>query len=197
MLQEFLAKLSRNNKIIIVLSIGSIFLVLFTLSKGDKQQYYQDKIEKLQQLNQNNQFKKDILGRYQQFLDETQEEEKWVLDLPLEKINENLSKVIQNSKIKVLAEQDNSEEYEDFSLGQRQIQIRASYKNLNRFIENLKKENVWISSIKINNAAIYSQNPQLVATGKSTINAITKKSETKKAPSCLKISPDGIFGKAV
>ncbi len=161
MLQEFLAKLSRNNKIIIVLSIGSIFLVLFTLSKGDKQQYYQDKIEKLQQLNQNNQFKKDILGRYQQFLDETQEEEKWVLDLPLEKINENLSKVIQNSKIKVLAEQDNSEEYEDFSLGQRQIQIRASYKNLNRFIENLKKENVWISSIKINNAAIYSQNPQL------------------------------------
>ena len=103
MLQEFLAKLSRNNKIIIVLSIGSIFLVLFTLSKGDKQQYYQDKIEKLQQLNQNNQFKKDILGRYQQFLDETQEEEKWVLDLPLEKINENLSKVIQNSKIKVLA----------------------------------------------------------------------------------------------
>ena len=81
--------------------------------------------------------------------------------MPLEKINENLSKVIQNSKIKVLAEQDNSEEYEDFSLGQRQIQIRASYKNLNRFIENLKKENVWISSIKINNAAIYSQNPQL------------------------------------
>ena len=75
------------------------------------------------------------------------DEEKWVLDLPLEKINENLSKVIQNSKIKVLAEQDNSEN-RGFFIGQRQIQIRASYKNLNRFIENLKKENVWISSIK-------------------------------------------------
>ena len=139
MFQEFLIKLSKKNKIIIVLFIGSIFLIFFTLSKKDKKQYYQNKIEKLQQLNQNNQFKKDILDRYQQFLDETQEEEKWVLDLPMEKINENLSKVIQNSKIKVLAEQDNSEEYEDFSLGQKQLQIQASYKNLNQFIVDLKK----------------------------------------------------------
>ena len=161
MFQEFLIKLSKKNKIIIVLFIGSIFLIFFTLSKKDKKQYYQNKIEKLQQLNQNNQFKKDILGRYQQFLDETQEEEKWVLDLPLEKINENLSKVIQNSKIKVLAEQDNSEEYEDFSLGQKQLQIQASYKNLNQFIVDLKKINIWISAIKINNTAIYSKNPQL------------------------------------
>ena len=87
MFQEFLIKLSKKNKIIIVLFIGSIFLIFFTLSKKDKKQYYQNKIEKLQQLNQNNQFKKDILDRYQQFLDETQEEEKWVLDLPMEKIN--------------------------------------------------------------------------------------------------------------
>ena len=130
MFQEFLIKLSKKNKIIIVLFIGSIFLIFFTLSKKDKKQYYQNKIEKLQQLNQNNQFKKDILDRYQQFLDETQEEEKWVLDLPMEKINENLSKVIQNSKIKVLAEQDNSEEYEDFSLGQKQLQIQASPEKL-------------------------------------------------------------------
>ena len=156
MFQEFLIKLSKKNKIIIVLFIGSIFLIFFTLSKKDKKQYYQNKIEKLQQLNQNNQFKKDILDRYQQFLDETQEEEKWVLDLPMEKINENLSKVIQNSKIKVLAEQDNSEEYEDFSLGQKQLQIQASYKNLNQFIVDLKKINIWISAIKINNTAIYS-----------------------------------------
>ena len=161
MFQEFLIKLSKKNKIIIVLFIGSIFLIFFTLSKKDKKQYYQNKIEKLQQLNQNNQFKKDILDRYQQFLDETQEEEKWVLDLPMEKINENLSKVIQNSKIKVLAEQDNSEEYEDFSLGQKQLQIQASYKNLNQFIVDLKKINIWISAIKINNTAIYSKNPQL------------------------------------
>ena len=153
MFQEFLIKLSKKNKIIIVLFIGSIFLIFFTLSKKDKKQYYQNKIEKLQQLNQNNQFKKDILDRYQQFLDETQEEEKWVLDLPMEKINENLSKVIQNSKIKVLAEQDNSEEYEDFSLGQKQLQIQASYKNLNQFIVDLKKINIWISAIKINNTA--------------------------------------------
>ena len=161
MFQEFLIKLSKKNKIIIVLFIGSIFLIFFTLSKKNKKQYYQNKIEKLQQLNQNNQFKKDILDRYQQFLDETQEEEKWVLDLPMEKINENLSKVIQNSKIKVLAEQDNSEEYEDFSLGQKQLQIQASYKNLNQFIVDLKKINIWISAIKINNTAIYSKNPQL------------------------------------
>ena len=76
----------------------------------------------------------------------------------MEKINENLSKVIQNSKIKVLAEQDNSEEYEDFSLGQKQLQIQASYKNLNQFIVDLKKINIWISAIKINNTAIYSKN---------------------------------------
>ena len=37
----------------------------------------------------------------------------------------------------------------------------------------------------------------MVAMGKNTINAITKKSEIKKALNCLKISPAGIFGKAV
>ena len=53
MFQEFLIKLSKKNKIIIVLFIGSIFLIFFTLSKKNKKQYYQNKIEKLQQLNQN------------------------------------------------------------------------------------------------------------------------------------------------
>ena len=146
MFQEFLIKLSKKNKIIIVLFIGSIFLIFFTLSKKDKKQYYQNKIEKLQQLNQNNQFKKDILDRY--------------LGSGFANV-ENLSKVIQNSKIKVLAEQDNSEEYEDFSLGQIQLQIQASYKNLNQFIVDLKKINIWISAIKINNTAIYLKIPQI------------------------------------
>ena len=70
MFQEFLIKLSKKNKIIIVLFIGSIFLIFFTLSKKNKKQYYQNKIEKLQQLNQNNQFKKEVLDRYQKILNE-------------------------------------------------------------------------------------------------------------------------------
>ena len=37
MFQEFLIKLSKKNKIIIVLFIGSIFLIFFTLSKKSKQ----------------------------------------------------------------------------------------------------------------------------------------------------------------
>ena len=128
MFQEFLIKLSKKNKIIIVLFIGSIFLIFFTLSKKDKKQYYQNKIEKLQQLNQNNQFKKDILDRYQQFLDETQEEEKWVLDLPMEKINENLSKVIQNSKIKVLAEQEIQKNMKIFHWGKNNCKYKLLIK---------------------------------------------------------------------
>ena len=77
MFQEFLIKLSKKNKIIIVLFIGSIFLIFFTLSKKNKKQYYQNKIEKLQQLNQNNQFKKEVLDRYQKILNE-KEANKWV-----------------------------------------------------------------------------------------------------------------------
>ena len=100
MFQEFLIKLSKKNKIIIVLFIGSIFLIFFTLSKKNKKQYYQNKIEKLQQLNQNNQFKKEVLDRYQKILNE--KEANWVLDLPQKStINKNLSEIIQNSKIKV------------------------------------------------------------------------------------------------
>ena len=99
MVQEFLAKLSKKDKIIVFLFVGSIFLVFFTLSQGNKKQYYQKKIEKLQQLNQGHQFKKGVLDRYQKFLNEIEKEEKkWRLDLPLEKINENLLKIIQNSK---------------------------------------------------------------------------------------------------
>ena len=45
MFQEFLIKLSKKNKIIIVLFIGSIFLIFFTLSKKNKKQYYQNKIQ--------------------------------------------------------------------------------------------------------------------------------------------------------
>ena len=68
---------------------------------------------------------------------------------------------IQNSKIKVLAVKDVFEDYEDFSLGQKQIQILATYKNLNQFLTELKKTNVWISAIKINNSSIYAKNPKL------------------------------------
>ena len=160
MFQEFLIKLSKKNKIIIVLFIGSIFLIFFTLSKKNKKQYYQNKIEKLQQLNQNNQFKKEVLDRYQKILNE-KEANKWVLDLPQKTINKNLSEIIQNSKIKVVNTKDIFEEYEDFSLGQKQLQTQTSYKNLRQFIVDLKKTNVWISAIKINNTDIYSKNPQL------------------------------------
>ena len=86
MFQEFLIKLSKKNKIIIVLFIGSIFLIFFTLSKKNKKQYYQNK--KLQQLNQNNQFKKEVLDRYQKILNE-KEANKWVLNLPQKTINKN------------------------------------------------------------------------------------------------------------
>ena len=162
MVQEFLAKLSKKDKIIVFLFVGSIFLVFFTLSQGNKKQYYQKKIEKLQQLNQGHQLKKGVLDRYQKFLNEIEKEEKkWRLDLPLEKINENLLKIIQNSKIKVIDEKDLFEEYEDFLLGQKQIKFLASYKNLNQFLTDLKKENVWISAIKINNSFIYAKNPNL------------------------------------
>ena len=160
MFQEFLIKLSKKNKIIIVLFIGSIFLIFFTLSKKNKKQYYQNKIEKLQQLNQNNQFKKEVLDRYQKILNE-KEANKWVLNLPQKTINKNLSEIIQNSKIKVVNTKDIFEEYEDFSLGQKQLQTQTSYKNLRQFIVDLKKTNVWISAIKINNTDIYSKNPQL------------------------------------
>ena len=82
--------------------------------------------------------------------------------MPLRKsINKNLSEIIQNSKIKVVNTKDIFEEYEDFSLGQKQLQTQTSYKNLRQFIVDLKKTNVWISAIKINNTDIYSKNPQL------------------------------------
>ncbi len=163
MFQKFLVKSSKKNKVIIFLFVGSIFLVFFTLSQGDKKQYYQKKIENLRQLKQDNQFKKEVLDRYQSDLTAgaEKEEKKWVLDVPLEKTNEKLLKIMQNSKIRILDEKDIFEEYGDFSLGQKQIQFLASYKNLNQFITDLKKENVWISAIKINNSSIYSLNPQL------------------------------------
>lgn len=160
MIQELLSKISKKNKIILVLFCGSIFLIMFTFLQKDKKEYYQNKLEEFQQSNQDNQFKKEVLDRYQKFLNEA-EKENSVLDIPLSQVNENLLEIIQNSKIKVLAVKDVFEDYEDFSLGQKQIQILATYKNLNQFLTELKKTNVWISAIKINNTAIYSKNPQL------------------------------------
>ena len=149
MIQELLSKISKKNKIILVLFCGSIFLVMFTFLQKDKKEYYQNKLEEFQQSNQDNQFKKEVLDRYQKFLNEA-EKENSVLDIPLSQVNENLLEIMQNSKIKVLAVKDVFEDYEDFSLGQKQIQILASYKNLNQFLTELKKTNVWISAIKIN-----------------------------------------------
>ena len=160
MIQELLSKISKKNKIILVLFCGSIFLVMFTFLQKDKKEYYQNKLEEFQQSNQDNQFKKEVLDRYQKFLNEA-EKENSVLDIPLSQVNENLLEIIQNSKIKVLAVKDVFEDYEDFSLGQKQIQILATYKNLNQFLTELKKTNVWISAIKINNSSIYAKNPKL------------------------------------
>ena len=160
MIQELLSKISKKNKIILVLFCGSIFLVMFTFLQKDKKEYYQNKLEEFQQSNQDNQFKKEVLDRYQKFLNEAEKENR-VLDIPLSQVNENLLEIIQNSKIKVLAVKDVFEDYEDFSLGQKQIQILATYKNLNQFLTELKKTNVWISAIKINNSSIYAKNPKL------------------------------------
>ena len=160
MIQELLSKISKKNKIILVLFCGSIFLIMFTFLQKDKKEYYQNKLEEFQQSNQDNQFKKEVLDRYQKFLNEA-EKENSVLDIPLSQVNENLLEIIQNSKIKVLAVKDVFEDYEDFSLGQKQIQILATYKNLNQFLTDLKKTNVWISAIKINNSSIYAKNPKL------------------------------------
>ena len=160
MIQELLSKISKKNKIILVLFCGSIFLIMFTFLQKDKKEYYQNKLEEFQQSNQDNQFKKEVLDRYQKFLNEA-EKENSVLDIPLSQVNENLLEIIQNSKIKVLAVKDVFEDYEDFSLGQKQIQILATYKNLNQFLTELKKTNVWISAIKINNSSIYAKNPKL------------------------------------
>ena len=160
MIQELLSKISKKNKIILVLFCGSIFLVMFTFLQKDKKEYYQNKLEEFQQSNQDNQFKKEVLDRYQKFLNEA-EKENSVLDIPLSQVNENLLEIMQNSKIKVLAVKDVFEDYEDFSLGQKQIQILATYKNLNQFLTDLKKTNVWISTIKINNSSIYAKNPKL------------------------------------
>ena len=160
MIQELLSKISKKNKIILVLFCGSIFLVMFTFLQKDKKEYYQNKLEEFQQSNQDNQFKKEVLDRYQKFLNEA-EKENSVLDIPLSQVNENLLEIMQNSKIKVLAVKDVFEDYEDFSLGQKQIQILATYKNLNQFLTELKKTNVWISAIKINNSSIYAKNPKL------------------------------------
>ena len=133
MIQELLSKISKKNKIILVLFCGSIFLVMFTFLQKDKKEYYQNKLEEFQQSNQDNQFKKEVLDRYQKFLNEA-EKENSVLDIPLSQVNENLLEIIQNSKIKVLAVKDVFEDYEDFSLGQKQIQILATYKNLNQLV---------------------------------------------------------------
>ena len=160
MIQELLSKISKKNKIILVLFCGSIFLIMFTFLQKDKKEYYQNKLEEFQQSNQDNQFKKEVLDRYQKFLNEAEKENR-VLDIPLSQVNENLLEIIQNSKIKVLAVKDVFEDYEDFSLGQKQIQILATYKNLNQFLTDLKKTNVWISTIKINNSSIYAKNPKL------------------------------------
>ncbi len=160
MIQELLSKISKKNKIILVLFCGSIFLIMFTFLQKDKKEYYQNKLEEFQQSNQDNQFKKEVLDRYQKFLNEAEKENR-VLDIPLSQVNENLLEIIQNSKIKVLAVKDVFEDYEDFSLGQKQIQILATYKNLNQFLTELKKTNVWISAIKINNSSIYAKNPKL------------------------------------
>ena len=139
MIQELLSKISKKNKIILVLFCGSIFLIMFTFLQKDKKEYYQNKLEEFQQSNQDNQFKKEVLDRYQKFLNEAEKENR-VLDIPLSQVNENLLEIIQNSKIKVLAVKDVFEDYEDFSLGQKQIQILASYKNLNQFLTELKKK---------------------------------------------------------
>ena len=160
MIQELLSKISKKNKIILVLFCGSIFLIMFTFLQKDKKEYYQNKLEEFQQSNQDNQFKKEVLDRYQKFLNEAEKENR-VLDIPLSQVNENLLEIMQNSKIKVLAVKDVFEDYEDFSLGQKQIQILATYKNLNQFLTELKKTNVWISAIKINNSSIYAKNPSL------------------------------------
>ena len=160
MIQELLSKISKKNKIILVLFCGSIFLIMFTFLQKDKKEYYQNKLEEFQQSNQDNQFKKEVLDRYQKFLNEAEKENR-VLDIPLSQVNENLLEIMQNSKIKVLAVKDVFEDYEDFSLGQKQIQILATYKNLNQFLTELKKTNVWISAIKINNSSIYAKNPKL------------------------------------
>ena len=139
MIQELLSKISKKNKIILVLFCGSIFLIMFTFLQKDKKEYYQNKLEEFQQSNQDNQFKKEVLDRYQKFLNEAEKENR-VLDIPLSQVNENLLEIIQNSKIKVLAVKDVFEDYEDFSLGQKQIQILATYKNLNQFLTELKKK---------------------------------------------------------
>ena len=127
MIQELLSKISKKNKIILVLFCGSIFLIMFTFLQKDKKEYYQNKLEEFQQSNQDNQFKKEVLDRYQKFLNEAEKENR-VLDIPLSQVNENLLEIIQNSKIKVLAVKDVFEDYEDFSLGQKQIQILAFIK---------------------------------------------------------------------
>ena len=151
MIQELLSKISKKNKIILVLFCGSIFLIMFTFLQKDKKEYYQNKLEEFQQSNQDNQFKKEVLDRYQKFLNEAEKENR-VLDIPLSQVNENLLEIIQNSKIKVLAVKDVFEDYEDFSLGQKQIQILATYKNLNQFLTELKKTNVWTFTLKNKNS---------------------------------------------
>ena len=138
MIQELLSKISKKNKIILVLFCGSIFLVMFIFLQKDKKEYYQNKLEEFQQSNQDNQFKKEVLDRYQKFLNEA-EKENSVLDIPLSQVNENLLEIIQNSKIKVLAVKDVFEDYEDFSLGQKQIQILATYKKFESIPYRFKK----------------------------------------------------------
>ena len=85
MIQELLSKISKKNKIILVLFCGSIFLIMFTFLQKDKKEYYQNKLEEFQQSNQDNQFKKEVLDRYQKFLNEAEKENR-VLDIPLSQV---------------------------------------------------------------------------------------------------------------